>query len=221
MDMIPTPIPLAPHPGRFAEATLIAPDHPLREQVQSFIAETYRQRFSAEIRYFMPQLLAYRDTQGTLVAAVGLRHADSGPLFVEHYLDEPVQDVLAQHLSSTPRRAQIAEVGHFAASTAGIARELIVQLAWVLSAAEVDWVMFVATQQLRNAFVRLHLAPIELVPARAERMGDSAGAWGRYYESQPRVMCGDIREGIAFLGGKVCSMNSVDAASSAGWPDEC
>ncbi|HFF5999778.1 thermostable hemolysin [uncultured Stenotrophomonas sp.] len=216
MDMIPAPIPMAPHPGRFAEATLIGPDHPLRGQVQSFIADTYRQRFDAEVRDFMPQLLAYRDTQGALVAAVGLRHADSGPLFVEHYLDAPVEAVLAQHLSSEPRRAQIAEVGHFAASTAGIARELIVQLAWVLRAADVDWVMFVATQQLRNAFVRLHLAPIELMPARAECMGDSAGDWGRYYESQPRVMCGDIREGIAFLGGKACSIGPMDAASSVG-----
>ena len=216
MDTIPQPVPLAPHPGRFAEAALVGPDHPQRAEVEAFIAGIYRQRFQAEVRRFMPQLLAYRDTRGDLVAAVGLRHAASGPLFVEHYLDAPVETVLTQCLPAAPARTQIAEVGHFAASTAGVARELIVQLAWVLSAAQVDWVLFVATQQLRNAFVRLHLAPIDLVAARAERMGDSAADWGRYYETQPRLMCGNIREGVAFLGGQACALAPAGDACAAG-----
>ncbi|WP_367382105.1 thermostable hemolysin [Stenotrophomonas cyclobalanopsidis] len=216
MDTIPLPIPLAPHPGRFAEAALITPDHPQRGEVEAFIAATYRQRFGADVRSFMPQLLAYRDTRGQLVAAVGLRNAASDALFVEHYLDDPVEEVLGQRLHSAPRRDQIAEVGHFAASTPGVARELIVQLAWVLNAAQVDWVLFVATQQLRNAFVRLHLAPMDLVAARAERMGSGAADWGRYYETQPRLMCGNIREGIAFLGGQACAVAPTDAACAAG-----
>lgn len=73
---------MKPSPG--AKSDLIGPDHPLRGQVQPFIAAPYPQRFDAEIRDFMPQLLAYRDTQGALVAAVGLGHADSDPVFVDN-----------------------------------------------------------------------------------------------------------------------------------------
>ncbi|WP_164279862.1 thermostable hemolysin [Stenotrophomonas indicatrix] len=216
MDTIPQPIPLAPHPGRFAEASLIGRDHPDRRTVEAFIARIYDERFGADVRTFMPHLLAYRDTQGELVAAVGMRRASEGALFVEHYLDAPVETALAGRLPAAPGRPQIAEVGHFAASTPGVARELIVQLAWLLGAAQVDWVLFVATQQLRNAFVRLHLAPIELAVARAERMGEGAADWGRYYQSQPRVMCGNIREGNAFLRGLACPVALPASACGAG-----
>lgn len=216
MDTIPHPIPLAPLPGRFADAVLIGPHHPVRRAVESFISSVYRERFDAEVRTFMPQLLAYRDAQGKLVAAVGLRQAAVGPLFVEHYLDAPVEEVLASRLSISPKRSQIVEVGHFAASSAGVARELIVQLAWVLGAVKVDWVLFVATRQLRNAFVRLHLAPIELAAARAERMGESAADWGRYYETQPRLMCGNVLEGIAYLRGRACPLVMLEGLNSAG-----
>jgi len=216
MDTIPSPVPLAPLPGRFAEATLVGPGHPARREVETFIAAIYRERFGADVRTFMPDLLAYRDAHGTLVAAVGVRHAAHSRLFVEHYLDAPVDAVLNERLGLACARAQIAEVGHFAATTAGVARELIVQLAWVLSAAQVDWVLFVATQQLRNAFVRLHLAPTELAVARAERMGEQAADWGRYYDTQPRLMCGNIREGIAFLRGQACAVVPADALGSVG-----
>jgi len=82
MDTIPQPIPLAPHPGRFVEASLIDRDHFDRRMVEASIARVYAERFGDDVRTFMPHLLAYRDTQGALrmprcVYRVGRRSASS------------------------------------------------------------------------------------------------------------------------------------------------
>lgn len=201
MNRLSSQLPLAPVPGRFAHAQLCPPDHPDRIHVEHFIAAIYRARFDAQLTTFLPHLVAYRDTEGQLLAAVGLRCAAEGPLFVERYLDEPIEHALSREQGAALSRDRITEAGNFAARTPGGARELIVQLAWLLRAAHMEWVTFVATRQLRNAFDRLQLAPVELAIARAERMDEQGRQWGTYYDTQPRVMCGNLLQGVDFLPG--------------------
>lgn len=177
----------------------VGPRHPHREEVQAFIASVFHCRYGAQLRHYMPQLLAYRDGHDRLLAAVGLRHADAQPLFLEQYLDAPVQQVLASRLGLRAERGQIVEIGQFAALDAGAARGLIVQLTGLLHAAGIDWVLFVATAQLRNAFARLRLAPMQVCAAQAQRLGAHARDWGSYYQTRPQVMCGNVVEAMARL----------------------
>lgn len=202
MNRLPLQLPLAPLPGRFARAQLCAPDHPDRSRVETFIAAIYRERFGAQFDEFFPHLVAYYDVDDNLLAAVGLRCGREGRLFVEHYLDEPIEHALSHNGLAHVARDRIAEAGNFAARTPGIARELILQLAWLLWVVGMDWVAFVATRQLRNAFHRLHLAPVELAIAQAERLGERGLHWGSYYDTQPKVMCGNLLHGIDFLRGR-------------------
>ncbi|NZA27861.1 thermostable hemolysin [Luteimonas sp. SJ-92] len=190
---------LAPLPGRFASVALVGRDDPDRVELENFIAGIYRDRYGARLRSFLPHLLAYRDGEGRLSAAVGLRAGGEGRLFAEQYLDGPVERVMAwREIARVDRRA-VAEVGNFAASTPGIARELILQLAMLLQSAGMEWVLFVATRQLRNALQRLRLPTIELAEARVERLR-GGGDWGTYYASRPRLVCGNLAEGVAYLG---------------------
>jgi len=69
----------------------------------------------------------------------------------------------------------------------------------LLHQARMDWVLFVATQQLRNAFQRLHLSTVELAEARADHLRELCSDWGDYYASRPRLMCGNVAEGVALL----------------------
>ncbi len=210
---------LVPHTGRFASATLVDAHHPQRDGVESFIAQVYRQRYGASLHGFLPHLLAYHDAEGQLVAAVGLRLGEQGPLFVEQYLDAPAQQLIcARGLAVGLRRRDLAEVGNFAAASPGTARDLIVQLTCTLHAARVRWVLFAATRQLRNAFQRLQLSPVELAEAIQDRLHHDASDWGSYYAAQPRVMCGDVASGHAYL------MRRAEAASVLGLascPDLC
>ncbi|KAB7767065.1 thermostable hemolysin [Xanthomonas maliensis] len=187
-------------PGRFAHGELVGVDHPQRASIEGFIADVYLSRYGARLQSFLPHLLAYRDANGHLLAAVGLKLGGEGGLFVEQYLDVAAEASVALELRvDTVGRGQLAEVGNFAAVTPGVARELIMQLTCLLQAAQVRWVLFVATRQLRNACHRLQLAPVALAEASAARLEGDVGAWGRYYDTQPRVMCGDVAAGHAYL----------------------
>ena len=52
--------------------------------------------------------------------------------------------------------------------------------------------MFTATRELRNAFTRLGLAPLELSPADPARLPDGGARWGSYYANEPVVVAGRI-----------------------------
>lgn len=174
-----------------------------RAEAEAFVAAVYRDRHGATLREFMPWLLAFRDDRGALLAVVGLRLAAGAPLFVEQYLDMPAERAVAGALSRAVDRASMVEVGGLAARRPGDARRLILCLTRGLDAAGLRWVLFAATLQLRNAFDRLGLRPVALAPARPERLRPAATDWGRYYDSQPMLLCGDIAAGASFLGAGV------------------
>lgn len=201
---------LAPFPGRFARVALFGPEEAGRHFVEAFISSVYLARYRARLRSFMPHLLAYYDDEGQLVAAVGLRSADEGRLFAEQYLAAPIETVMAQRGIAWITRDAVVEVGNFAAVTPGIARELILQITCMMSSARRPWVLFVATQQLRNAFQRLQLSPIELAEASADRLVDKGSDWGDYYTSRPRLMCGNVAQGRAYLRGSRVADDRAD-----------
>ena len=116
----------------------------------------------------MPILLGLRDHSGEYVAALGMRHAENTPLFLEHYLDQPVEEVLSNILRAEPgeiSRRSIVEIGNLAAEHAGGSRWLIVALTAYLQGAGYDWVVFTGVQSLRNSFRKLGLKLFPLAQA--------------------------------------------------------
>ncbi|PPV09046.1 thermostable hemolysin [Xanthomonas bromi] len=183
----------------FASASLIEAGHAQRQEVERFIAAVYLRRYGAQLRSFLPQLLVYRDADGALMAAVGMRLGSAGGLFVEQYLDEPAESALATRMAAPVARSGLAEVGNFAAISSGSARALIPQMTHALHNAGVRWVLFAATRGLRNTFDRLQLGMVVLAPALQSRLRDDDTDWGSYYATQPQVVCGDVAAGHAFL----------------------
>jgi hypothetical protein len=169
---------------------------PRRAGIEAFIGERFAVQHQAHIRHFMPCLLSLEDSNGQLLGAVGLRSADSGPLFLERYLQQPAEQVIAtQRAAHAPQRTQLVEVGNLAASSPGAARLLIVALTDLLVALGYRWVTFTGTLALLNSFQRLGLTPIALGPANPQCLGDEQADWGTYYDTQPHVMAGDIYAG--------------------------
>lgn len=183
----------------FTQGALVEASDARRTETETFIAEVYRARYGASLAAFLPHLLAFRNDTGALRAAVGLRSGDEGPLFVEQYLDVPAEAAIAAHLGRPVSRSALVEAGNFGAMRAGDASALIVHMTHWLHLAGFRWVLFAATRQLRNTFDRLHLATVALAPARASRLQGDTSEWGRYYETQPTLMFGDIGAGHAFL----------------------
>jgi len=169
---------------------------PRRVGIEAFIGERFAVQHQARIRHFMPCLLSLEDSTGQLLGAVGLRSAGNGPLFLERYLQQPAEQVIAtKKVAHAPQRMQLVEVGNLAASSPGAARLLIVALTDLLVALGYRWVTFTGTLALLNSFQRLGLTPVALGPANPDCLGDEQTDWGTYYDNQPQVMAGDIYAG--------------------------
>jgi hypothetical protein len=185
--------------GRDAALTLRALDRSGtsadRAALEAFIRERFAARYGARVRHFMPTLLQFEDDTGMRHGAVGVRSAAFESLFLERYLDRPVEAEIARQSGHLPPRERIVEVGNLAAQGAGHARLLIVALTALLVAKGFDWVVFTGTPEVLNSFSRLDLYPFPIGEADPSRMGDELADWGSYYDSHPKVMAGNIRLG--------------------------
>lgn len=181
------------HAGLALHVAMQKPCTDRRRQLENFIGERFVEHYGARIRQFMPCLLGLYDPMQQLQAALGVRCGQSGALFLERYLDAPVEQRIAElNGGSRPARGLIAEVGNLASLGAGHARLLIVALTDLLAAAGFRWVAFTGTSLLLNSFQRLGLSLLHLGPADGRRLGEELADWGSYYATQPQVMVGDV-----------------------------
>ncbi len=171
-----------------------------RTEVEQFIHNCFSHAYGANVRHFMPTLMSLRDDAGTLLGALGLRAAKDDRLFLEQYLDRPVEQVLARKLHRPVDRDGIVEVGNLAVSTSGGGRWLITALTAYLQASQGKWVVFTAGPVLCNAFRRMGMNPIELGVADPARLdANELATWGSYYQQEPRVMAGRVEYGFRIL----------------------
>lgn len=169
------------------------PGDPARPAVEALIRSVYRERYRARVARFTPALVSLSEGTGPtarIVAAAGYRFATE-PLFLERYLDRPVDRLLGAD-GALPPRARIVEVGHLAAAEAGQGRRLILQLARHLATLQVEWVVSTLTEELRQLFNRMGVTPLALGAADPQRLGADADDWGSYYDHRPVVLAGSL-----------------------------
>ena len=173
-----------------------------RAEVEAFIHARFASAYGADVDHFLPTLLALRDTQGDIQAAFGMRGGEQGPLFLEHYLDRPVESLIARHAQAPVDRRRIVEFGNLACANTGGARTLIAMLAIYLAGQEFHWITCTLGPLLYNSFRRMGLELVDLGPADSARLPRQEQArWGRYYEQRPRVMAGRIADAERLLSG--------------------
>ncbi|BAN49841.1 thermostable hemolysin [Metapseudomonas resinovorans] len=170
-----------------------------RHPVEDFIHRRFLSAHGADIRHFMPELLAMRNHHGALSAAAGIRLGNDGPLFLEQYLERPADSLIADHAGVPVARQQVVEVGNLASINVGNARLIIVAVTWLLNLRGLEWVVFTGAPSLINSFRRLGLEPLLLGEADPNRLGADSEQWGTYYEQKPRVFTGNIHLGFLQL----------------------
>jgi len=171
-----------------------------RAETERFIHHCFARVYGADVREFMPVLMRLHDGGGTLLGALGLRSARDEALFLERYLERPVEQALAAGFNTPVDRDAVTEVGNLAVAAPGGGRWLITALTAYLFAAGGTWVVFTIGPVLHNAFRRMGLELVDLGPADPDRLCASERAgWGRYYEQKPRVMAGRVEHGYRVL----------------------
>jgi hypothetical protein len=185
-------LPLAKQPR------LIDEQHPLRLQVEQFIAQRFLDMHGARINSFMPLLVALFGEQGNILAAVGIRSAEVDGLFLEHYLDTPVEQAIsskAGRAMSIPQRDRIVEIGNLASIDRRASRSLFKALADLLNAENFEWAVFTGCSSLQRMFKILGIETVSLGRALQSRLPVDQQTWGGYYENGPRVVAGKVSRG--------------------------
>ena len=170
-----------------------------REPLERFVQQQFRKAHNADVRQFMPELFGLQDGSGALCAVAGIRHASAGTLFLESYLDHPIEQQVNAAAGRPIERQGIVEVGNLAASSLGSARLSIITVTWLLAMGGFEWVAFTGKAALVNSFNRRGLNPVTLCAADPARLGEERHTWGSYYDSRPSVHVGDIRAGFLHL----------------------
>jgi hypothetical protein len=168
---------------------------PRRHEAESFIRKVFAQHYDADVATFAPNLMLLEEDR-RVIAAAGWRSAGTETLFLEHYLDMPIEAAMAQLADQPVQRERIVEVGHLASDKQGSSIHVILALAEHLAQQGHEWVVFTATRELLGIFARLGLPLLALAPADPARLGQAAAAWGRYYDTQPIIVAGKIRLGL-------------------------
>ena len=161
-----------------------------RQELEAFIARRFEQQHGAQIHEFLPFLLNLRDSD-QLAAVVGLRPAQDGELFLERYLDVPIEQAISQAFWAPVDSDRIVEIGNLAAATPENACMLFAVLASVLHQAGLRWVVCTATPQVKSMLDKLQFSSRTICNADATRLEDDASQWGDYYATRPQVIVGD------------------------------
>lgn len=124
-------------------------------------------------------------------AALGFRVASTDRLFLEDYLDDPIELVVSAEFGRVIDRGRIVEIGAHASDRSRATIAL-----WARTARHLDGLADVAvavlTAPLRSMFARLGISIHEICDADPRRLPDGGEGWGQYYDQSPRVCAGLI-----------------------------
>jgi hypothetical protein len=171
--------------------TLIGTDSPERRSLEERVRTGFGFHFGAAIHGFMPQLALYRHHTGR-EGVIGVRSAADQPLFLEHYLDAPIQLMIAEASGQAVSRSRIAEVGQFVVDDRDIVGSFFRDLVPFLRREGFDWVCFTGTNRIRAILKRVGLNGLAVATAAADRAAPTGDHWGNYYDHEPIVIVGKL-----------------------------
>ena len=140
---------------------------------RTFVGAAFKRKHDATVTSYLPTLLSFRDPAGALRGVVGLRGAGAQPLYLEQYLEQPVEAAIAAATGrSVCRRSRSSRSATWPAPTA--ARPC----AWsrccprILLARDYRWIVFTATSAVRGILLGFGAPLVELARADARARGE-------------------------------------------------
>lgn len=181
---------LTPSP-RFELVTRMSPQ---RAEVEQYIGRKFEASYGASLAEFLPLFLTLRCTDRLSASAGVSLGAVREKFFLEQYLDNPIEAELERRCGEVVRREQLAEIGNLVATTLGASRLMFIILASILNQAGYEWMVFTAAKPLLRSLQKMGFETqliAEAIPARLDK--NSTADWGSYYDNQPQVVAGRLR----------------------------
>jgi Thermostable hemolysin len=142
-----------------------------RTSVEELIARRYAEEYQATLRFEYPGFQAQKCC-GETKAALGYRRADAGGLFLEAYLEGPIESVLQDVLGRNFARRDIVEIGNLASCNVPAMVALWARTANDLGS-DAEIAVAGLTAPLRAMFYRLGIPLTEIAPA--DLIGNASG----------------------------------------------
>lgn len=176
--------------GRTLRLAVAGSEASQRPELEAFVQAAFKRRHDANVTGFMPTLLSFRDTVGQLRGVVGLRDAGRRPLYLEQYLEQPIDAAIAAATGQPVCRSQVVEVGNLAGANCRAAVRMVALLPAYLLSLDYRWIAFTATSSVRTILAGFGAPLLELARADGARISKGRDQWGRYFETDPRVFAG-------------------------------
>lgn len=174
----------------FPEVVVAGQGDARRSAMEAFVAHEFLEQYGARVTTFMPWLMGL-SSDDTLVGVAGLRPAADGPLFIEQYLDHPIEAEIAARVGYPVAREGVLEIGNLAGHYPGVTRALFPLLTELIYMRGYAWGVCNTTHTVQNALMRLGIPLVPLQQALPERLGEARFAWGRYYEHETTIIALD------------------------------
>lgn len=160
-----------------------------RDEIEGFIIDTLHHTYGADIKRFKPYLMSLRDQDNKLIAVCGLHSAATERLFLECFLDKPIEAMLSEHTGAPVKRTEIVEIDNFSVAELGMSRHLVTAINDQLYFTAKQWAVLTATPALRDVFIELGIQPEILADTDINLLSsDDRLAWGNYFEQKPKIM---------------------------------
>lgn len=170
-----------------------------RSAAEQFIHERFEASFGASLNEYFPALMTMRCFDN-LSGAAGIRPAASTPLFLENYLDQPVEDLLSARMGTDIMRSDLVEIGNLVSSQRGASHILFLIFTSMLYQAGYRWIVFTATKALRNNLCKLGFEFTYLSDADPAVLDEESQLnWGDYYSTQPQVLAGNLADAVEII----------------------
>ncbi|CAA0117942.1 MULTISPECIES: thermostable hemolysin [Zhongshania] len=214
----------SPQTGEALEATpqlnIIGRDAPERAEIEAYIANKFSAAYGAKLREFLPVFLLMRSRSG-IAGVLGMRRGIHGhALFVEQYMDQPAEVLLANLLGNEVQRTSLVEIGNLVSTWRGSSQMLFIALASLICRSGAEWAVFTATPEVQKLLRRLRVEQYTLCEADGRRLGVQLADWGTYYDTKPTVIAVNARSAIdifakqpmtaMLLGGCDAQLSNVD-----------
>jgi len=164
-------------------------EDPQRKEVEVFIHSVFAVAYKANVTHFMPELVALRDNHGVLIAAFGMRRAAQEKLFLEQYIDIPIEQLISERLGKTITRDEITCIGNLAVANPRNAGVLIAHVIKHSLDIGIQWCVATAHHSLQNGLIKggrdvypLHIADKLRLPKEEQAL------WGNYYDNTPQIV---------------------------------
>lgn len=180
--------------GRRYEIVVARPGDARYEDAFALSVIEYRRHFDCDLQNAYPAYFCLL-RGGRLLGVCGFRGGDSA-LFLEQYLDAPVQQLISASFDCDLQRDHLVELGGFAVRRGALALPFMSLVAPALLAVGYHYAVATATMPVRRCVSQLGVPFKRLAAAKQERLHGDDRHWGNYYQMRPAVIAGPISDAI-------------------------